>query len=172
NSTHCAALGGETYAAKTWVNGEWTQRRSSPSPRKSSLRDFRALAEGRLQNPSSALHQPRRALSRRKVANWRVYWYTEPVNEVSHTAGQGLSDGKPPEVKRLVAGLSQAVAATPGVRAAFLFGSCWEGSTWAESDVDLAVMFEPGLDSSMRLAAEKRLLEQAEKVLGAVGERL
>jgi predicted nucleotidyltransferase len=60
----------------------------------------------------------------------------------------------------LTAAVASAAATTRGLRVAFLFGSQVTGRTWAESDVDVALRWDPGLDLDSRVQAERAFVAQ------------
>ncbi len=58
-----------------------------------------------------------------------------------------------------------------GARVAILFGSQVTGSTWAESDLDVAVRWEPGRTDESRHRGKLELIAALTDRLGALGER-
>jgi predicted nucleotidyltransferase len=70
------------------------------------------------------------------------------------------------------AAVASAAQLVPGLLVVFLFGSQLTGRTWAESDLDLAVRWEPGLVLETRIAAERFFAARLSEQLGAAAERL
>ncbi len=60
----------------------------------------------------------------------------------------------------------------PGVVTAYLFGSRATGRARADSDIDLAVDWDPELDADARMSAEDALRAGLADALGALGERI
>lgn len=63
------------------------------------------------------------------------------------------------------------MASQPGVVSAYLFGSRATGKARPDSDIDLAVDWDPALDAVGKAAAECELRTALAKELGAPGER-
>ncbi len=72
----------------------------------------------------------------------------------------------------MLAGIERALTPIAPVRLAYVFGSRVLGSEHAESDLDLAVLFDPALDARGRFDARLRIVEALTEALGALGERV
>lgn len=70
-----------------------------------------------------------------------------------------------------LAAITEALAPFPAVRVAYVFGSRLTGQARPDSDLDLAVRFERGLDVSGRLDATLSIIDALTARLGALGER-
>jgi predicted nucleotidyltransferase len=76
-----------------------------------------------------------------------------------------------PDVAVLVDRVGRALTQIHGVRVAYLFGSRVTGRVRADSDLDLAVLFDPSLDAGARLRVELDIVAALTDALGPVGER-
>jgi len=72
----------------------------------------------------------------------------------------------------LLAAVAAAAAQVPDLLVVFLFGSQLTGRTWAESDLDLAVRWTPGLELERRIQAERAFADALSARLAAPAERL
>lgn len=71
----------------------------------------------------------------------------------------------------LVASVATALAGVEELRLAWVFGSRLAGRPRTDSDLDVAVRYDAGLDDAGREAARRRLVAALADALGAVGER-
>jgi len=76
-----------------------------------------------------------------------------------------------PATDTLVERVRRALAGVHGIRVGYLFGSRVAGRPRADSDLDLAVLFDPSLDAGARLRVELDIVAALTDALGPVGER-
>jgi predicted nucleotidyltransferase len=76
-----------------------------------------------------------------------------------------------PDVDALVERVRRALAPIAGIRVAYLFGSRVTGQARADSDLDLAVKYDPGLDAAGRLHVELSAVAALTDELASIGER-
>jgi predicted nucleotidyltransferase len=76
------------------------------------------------------------------------------------------------ELATLVERVRRAVAGTPGIRVAYLFGSHVTGRARPDSDLDLAVQCDAALDPAARAGVELDLVATLTAELGPLGERV
>jgi predicted nucleotidyltransferase len=67
--------------------------------------------------------------------------------------------------------VGRAPDALPFVRVVFVFGSRTTGTAHADSDLDVAVAFDPSLDDYGAFEAKRDVLDALANALGALGER-
>ena len=67
--------------------------------------------------------------------------------------------------------LCEVLAAEPAIRVAYVFGSQVAGRPRADSDLDLALVFDRSLKASTREDARRRVLLALSRALGPLGER-
>jgi predicted nucleotidyltransferase len=72
----------------------------------------------------------------------------------------------------LAAEMGAILASFGRVRAAFLFGSRVDGTVRKDSDLDLAVAFDPETSEQERVRMKLDMIDAATAVLGVLGERL
>jgi len=75
------------------------------------------------------------------------------------------------DVDTLVERVRRALAGVAGIRVAYLFGSRVTGRARADSDLDLAVKYDPVLDTAGRLRLELDVIAALADELGSLGER-
>src|SRR6185295_18826190 len=83
-----------------------------------------------------------------------------------------MSAPVPPLASGLTTALATAAPGVPGLLVVFFFGSQLTGRTWAESDLDLAVRWAPGLALEARIEAERALARALSEQLGGLAQRL
>jgi predicted nucleotidyltransferase len=74
------------------------------------------------------------------------------------------------DVDRLVARVRRALEPIAGVRVAYLFGSQVTGRARPDSDLDLAVLYEPSLDAEGREEVRRDVVAALVRELGPLGE--
>jgi predicted nucleotidyltransferase len=77
-----------------------------------------------------------------------------------------------PLPSRQAAAVASAAGLVPGRLVVFLFGSQLTGRTWAESDLDLAVRWKPGLGLEARIEAERAFTARLSERIGVLADRL
>lgn len=75
------------------------------------------------------------------------------------------------DVDELAARTARALEPIAGVRLAYLFGSRVTGRARPDSDLDLAVVYDPALDAGGRLRDQLEVIGALTDALGALGER-
>ena len=76
-----------------------------------------------------------------------------------------------PGVDELVARVSDALAGIRSVRVAYLFGSRARGTARPDSDLDIAVLYDPLLDANGRETVRRDVIDRLADSIGALGER-
>ena len=75
------------------------------------------------------------------------------------------------DVDTLVTRVHDALSGIAGIRLAYLFGSRVTGRARPDSDLDVAVLYDPALDAAGRLRVQLDIIAALTDTLGAIGER-